>query len=201
VSHLVAVLDANVLVPENLGSFLATSAFTGLFTPVISLIAIDEVIRNFPIAENRMNNTKNAFASQIISLSTEQIASVSLKTSPEDAHIVAAAIATKANVIVTSDVALLQEVNELDELKVSALYPFEFLTLSAFGNPRAMKSSVELMTRMRKKPSPWTSKLVIQSLIDESKPWNAEFIRILERIVANEVLEPNPLYTKRLSDL
>jgi nitrate reductase beta subunit len=42
--RLIALIDANVLIPENLGSFLATCAYTGCITPV------GATLHSFPMA-------------------------------------------------------------------------------------------------------------------------------------------------------
>ena len=181
-----AVLDANVLIPENLGSFLATCAYTGCFTPVLSTLALDEVIRNFPIAKKRMRKMESAFAEYFVTPNPQLIASINLSKSPEDAHIVAAAITSSANVIVTNDSDLILEVNERTDLEFVALYPFEFLLSTIQQDSEKVCEAVKLTAQMRKKPNQWTTAQVIESLVDIGRPSNQEFIKYLTSVLAKD---------------
>lgn len=178
-TQVVAVLDANVLIPENLGSFLATCAYTGSFTPVLSTFAFNEVVRNFPIATNRMAKMESAFAEYFVTPTIQDIKQVELLNSPEDAHIVAAALVSHAQVIVTNDLAMAKEINSREDFKFEALCPFEFLVELSKTNAVAIRNAVDLMASMRKRPEQWTPVKVIDSLIDFNQPANPQFIQLL----------------------
>lgn len=181
-TRVVAVLDANVLIPENLGSFLATCAFTGAFTPVLSTFAFDEVIRNFPIAQNRLAKMETAFAEYIVTPTPQNIKLVKLSKSPEDAHIVAAAQLSKAQVIVTNDIALTREINAREDFEFEALSTNEFLLRLSQTSAVAIRDAVVLMASMRKRPEQWTPVKVIDSLTDFDQAANFQFIRLLNEM-------------------
>jgi predicted nucleic acid-binding protein len=178
-TQIVAVLDANVLIPETLGSFLATCAYTGAFTPVLSTLTLDEVVRNFPETKNRMSKMETAFAEYMLTPSSQSIGQVTLVSSPEDSHIVAAAQMSKAHVIVTNDLALTREVNNREDFEFSSLSSFEFLLLVAQKNDVEIRDAAELMASLRKRPAQWKPSKVIDSLIDLKQPANLQFIQIL----------------------
>jgi predicted nucleic acid-binding protein len=178
-TRIVAVLDANVLIPENLGSFLATCAYTGAFTPVLSTLAFDEVVRNFPVTKNRMAKMETAFADYMLTPTLQSIGQVTLMSSPEDSHIVAAAQISKAHVIVTNDIALTREVNGSKDFEFSALSSFEFLLLLAQTKDIEIRDALALMASLRKRPTQWTPSKVIDSLIDLNQPANRQLIQIL----------------------
>jgi len=182
----IAVLDSNVLIPENLGSFLATCAYTGSFTPVLSTFAFDEVVRNFPIANNRMAKMESAFAEYFVTPTIQEIKQVKLWNSPEDAHIVAAALISKAQVIVTKDLALTQEINAQEDFELKALSPFEFLVELSQTNAIAIRNAVALMASMRKRPEQWTPVKVIESLIDFDQLANSQFIQSLNEMFTGD---------------
>lgn len=178
-TRLVAVLDANVLIPENLGSFIATCAYTETFTPVLSAQILDEVARNFPSTQNRIQKMSEVFAQYFVSPSGFEISRIQLLKSPEDRHVVAAASLSKANVIVTSDVNLINEINSRADFEFTAQYPYEFLSILANEEPGPFREAVELVAHLRKRPTQWTVPKVIGSLKDIGKPWNQEFLGIL----------------------
>jgi predicted nucleic acid-binding protein len=180
--RVVAVLDANVLIPETLGSFLATCAYTGAFTPVLSTLALDEVVRNFPVTKNRMAKMEIAFADYMVTPSLQSIGQVTLMSSPEDSHILAAAQISKAHVIVTNDLALTREVNNREDFEFSALSSFEFLLLVIQTNGVEIRNAVELMASLRKRPTQWAPVNVIESLAEFEHPDNRQFINVLREM-------------------
>ncbi len=113
----VAAIDANLLVPIVACDFLLTAFEHGLFEPIVSSTVLDEVERNlledFPHVDpdglrKRVSHMRAALADQII----DSVASAGVveTINPKDRHVVAAALASEASVLVTADGALRAEI-------------------------------------------------------------------------------------------
>jgi predicted nucleic acid-binding protein len=109
----VAVLDANVLYPQWLRDLMLTLAAMGHYEPLWSAVIIDEmrrnVLRDHPdIDPGRFNEVtiaalRRAFPDAWVSVDDALIAE--MDNEPGDRHVLAAAVAGSANIIVTANTA------------------------------------------------------------------------------------------------
>lgn len=113
----VAVLDANLLVPIVACDFLLVAADLRLFEPIVSAAVLEEVERNliedFPHLDpsgllRRVKHMRAALADQTVD--TETIKGVPPTINSKDRHVVAAALAAEATIVVTNDQALRTEI-------------------------------------------------------------------------------------------
>ncbi len=113
----VVVLDANVLVPIVACDFLLTTFDLQLFEPIISSTVLDEVERNliedFPHLDpaglvRRVAHLRASLADQTIE--TGVLDGVPDTINTKDRHVIAAALAAEATVVVTNDNALRSEI-------------------------------------------------------------------------------------------
>ncbi len=105
----IAVLDADVLVPIIACDFLLTAFDHGIYEPVVSTTALDEVertlIEDFPrldpqATHNRVASMRAALEDQLVDVATGHVpAGINAK----DRHIVGAALQGEATLIVTND--------------------------------------------------------------------------------------------------
>lgn len=118
-SATVAALDADVLVPIVACDFLLTAFDLGLYEPVVSSTALEEVERNliedFPHVDpdrlrSRVAHMRAALADQIID--AEVITGIPTVINAKDRHVVAAAMAAEATIVVTNDAALRSEIRK-----------------------------------------------------------------------------------------
>ncbi|MGY6499851.1 MAG: PIN domain-containing protein [Acidimicrobiales bacterium] len=119
--RIVAVLDADVLVPIVACDFLLTAFDLGLFEPVVSAEVLAEVertlIENFPqldpaAIEHRVESMRVVLEDQTID--TSSVEGVPDRINAKDRHVVAAALAGEARVIVTNDGRLRSEIDASD---------------------------------------------------------------------------------------
>jgi predicted nucleic acid-binding protein len=105
-----AVLDACVLIPASLRDALLYPAVVGLYRPVWTEELLEEVTRNLPrlkrstpitpqSAQNMVQNLKRAFPGALVTDHTPLIGSMT--NNPKDRHILAAAVVSGAQTIVT----------------------------------------------------------------------------------------------------
>lgn len=113
----VVVLDANVLVPIVACDFLLTAFDLQLFEPIVSATVLQEVERTlteeFPHLEpggllRRVAHMRAALADQTID--TGMIDGLPDTINTKDRHVIAAALAAEATVVVTNDNALRSEI-------------------------------------------------------------------------------------------
>ena len=113
----VAALDADVLVPIIACDFLLTAFDHGLYEPVVSVIALDEVERtlndDFPnltadVVRFRVDAMRDALADQLIDPDPSDAPDA---INAKDRHVVAAALAGEAALLVSNDNALRQQVD------------------------------------------------------------------------------------------
>src|SRR5690606_2811865 len=107
--RLVAALDADVLVPILSGDFLLTAFDLGLYEPVVSTEAIVEAERNliedFPHLDparlrGRVGQMRDALDDHLVDPgSVDDLGALN----PKDRHVIAAALAGEASIVVTND--------------------------------------------------------------------------------------------------
>ncbi|MCL4291425.1 MAG: PIN domain-containing protein [Acidimicrobiia bacterium] len=119
--RLVAALDADVLVPILLCDFLLTAFDLGLYEPVVSTEAIAEVERNlvedFPRLDpedirRRVSQMRDALDDHLVDPGL--LDDVPGGINPKDRHVIAAALAGEASVVVTNDKRLRAEIEAAD---------------------------------------------------------------------------------------
>jgi predicted nucleic acid-binding protein len=153
--RLIALIDANVLIPENLESFLATCAYTGCITPVGATVVLEEVVRNQPNSRNRMKNMFDFFSNDIVQILPTEIDKIPTVVNRKDAHLVVAAEKSDSNFIITNDSALTVEVASGD-FEFVCIGPWEFLLLVAQAQPYSISAMVEEIAHKRRDPNQWT---------------------------------------------
>jgi hypothetical protein len=113
----VAALDADVLVPIIACDFLLTTFDHGLYEPVVSATALDEVERalsdDFPnltadAVRYRVDAMRDALADHVIDVDPNDAPDA---INAKDRHVVAAALVGEAAVLVANDNALRQQIN------------------------------------------------------------------------------------------
>lgn len=119
--RLVAALDADVLVPILSCDFLLTAFDLGLYEPVVSTEAIAEVERNliddFPHLDpdslrRRVGQMRDALEDHLVDPgSLDDVPEV---INPKDRHVIAAALAGEASIVVTDDKRLRAETESAD---------------------------------------------------------------------------------------
>lgn len=119
--RLVAALDADVLVPILSCDFLLTAFDLGLYEPVVSTEAVAEVERNliedFPHLDpaglrRRVGQMRKALDAQLIDPGS--VDDVPEAINPKDRHVIAAALAGEAAIVVTNDKRLRAETATAD---------------------------------------------------------------------------------------
>lgn len=119
--RLVAALDADVLVPVLTCDFLLTAFDLGLYEPVVSTEAIAEVERNlieeFPQLDpvslrRRVRHMRDALDDHLVHPGL--LDGVPEAINPKDRHVIAAALAGEASIVVTDDKRLRAETEDAD---------------------------------------------------------------------------------------
>lgn len=135
-ADLVAVLDANVLYPQWLRDVVLTLAATGYFDPIWSDRIIAEMRRNVlanhpAIDPQRFDDTtiaalRTTFPDAWVDVPDELVAD--MDNAPEDRHVLAAAIAADAHLIVTANTSDFRSPRFVETGRVAVEDPSTFLT-------------------------------------------------------------------------
>lgn len=119
--RLVAALDADVLVPILSCDFLLTAFDLGLYEPVVSAEAMTEVertlIEDFPHLDpaslrRRVGQMRDALEDHLVD--PGPLGDVPEIINPKDRHVIAAALAGEAGIVVTNDARLRAETEHAD---------------------------------------------------------------------------------------
>jgi predicted nucleic acid-binding protein len=153
--RLIALIDANVLIPVVIGDLLVTLAACGGFTAVLSPVVLEEVVRNQPNSRNRMKNMFDFFSNDIVQILPTEIDKIPTVVNRKDAHLVVAAEKSDSNFIITNDSALTVEVASGD-FEFMCIGPWEFLLLVAQAQPYSISAMVEEIAHKRRDPNQWT---------------------------------------------
>ncbi|MDP8969604.1 MAG: PIN domain-containing protein [Actinomycetota bacterium] len=145
---LVAVLDANVLYPQWLRDVLLTLAAMGYFDPAWSDQIIDEMRRNVlsdhpEIDRRRFEDTTIAalratFPDAWLGVPDELV--TQMDNAPEDRHVLAAAVAAGAQLVVTANTSDFNSPRFVDTGQVAIEQPSVFLTTVLEDHPDLMAS-------------------------------------------------------------
>lgn len=169
-ARLVAVLDADVLVPI-LSCDLLLSAFEhDLFQPVVTSKILTEVQRTLigdfahldPAALTR-RATQVAHALRFHTLSDPTITGAVEGVNQKDRHVVAAALAAKANVVVTNDKRLRRETNGLGR-SPRATTADGFMVALDKASPEGVDAALDAMVAKRVR-RPTTKPELVEQLI------------------------------------
>jgi predicted nucleic acid-binding protein len=130
------VLDANVLYPQWLRDVLLTLAALGYYDPLWSQQIIDEMRRNVlgdhrDIDPQHFDDTtiaalRRAFPAAWVEVPGKLVAE--MDNTPEDRHVLAAAVAAGAQMVVTANTAHFRSPRYVDSGQIEVLDPAAFLT-------------------------------------------------------------------------
>ncbi|MGQ0432947.1 MAG: hypothetical protein ACT452_11155 [Microthrixaceae bacterium] len=159
-STLVAVLDADVLVPI-LSCDLLLSAFDAdLYRPVVTATILDEVERNLIAAFTHLDpvalRSRVAQVAAALSLHTYgagDVTGVAVATvNRKDRHVAAAALAHGADLVVSNDRRLRREINALDQ-PLQAVTGDEFAQQLLADQPDGIDAVIDaLVAKRRRRP-------------------------------------------------
>ncbi|MFI7574149.1 PIN domain-containing protein [Micromonospora sp. NPDC049497] len=142
---IVAVLDACVLVPSVLADTLLRCAEQDLYRPLWTRAILDEVRRNLPPsalgakAERRVEVMRDYFPEAMVSGYEHLIAEMT--NDPKDRHVLAAAVAADAEVIVTANLRDFPD-HALAPYAIEVLHPDDFLCMLLEDDPERIADIV-----------------------------------------------------------
>ncbi|MFF3854970.1 PIN domain-containing protein [Micromonospora sp. NPDC002575] len=142
---IVAVLDACVLVPSVLADTLLRCAEQELYRPLWTRAILDEVRRNLPPsvlgvkAERRVEVMREHFPNALVSGYERLVAEMT--NDPKDRHVLAAAVAADADVIVTANLRDFPD-HALAPYAIEALHPDDFLCMLLEDDPERITDVV-----------------------------------------------------------
>jgi predicted nucleic acid-binding protein len=154
------VLDACVMLPQNLNNVLLTFAEDGLFVPVWTDTLLDEVqtnlVKKFDVAatqaEHRISQMRQAFPFAADEAAGYQRLIPAMTNHRKDRHVLAAAVASRAALIVTADFRGFPA-DALEPFGVEAVHPDEFLLDQLdLDRGRVLASLDRLVARNRQAP-------------------------------------------------
>lgn len=148
----VAFLDANVLVPHVRGDALLTAAALGLYEPALSSHVITEARRHLHgNGLRRIDMAAEYFADRFVTGYENAIPNMRLPRTPEDRHVLAAALAAGATFVVTDETDLATDVNAL-RLGLTAVTADGFLSHLDMLTPGVLDVIADAMAVRRRKP-------------------------------------------------
>ncbi|MFB9235496.1 PIN domain-containing protein [Plantactinospora siamensis] len=142
---IVAVLDACVLVPSVLADTLLRCAEQDLYRPIWTVAILEEVRRNLPPsalgakAERRVEVMRDFFPEAMASGYEQFIPG--LTNDPKDRHVLAAAVAADAEVIVTANLRDFPE-RALAPFAIEAVHPDDFLCMLLADAPERVANII-----------------------------------------------------------
>lgn len=156
--RLAAVLDANVLYPQWLRDVMLTLAAMGYFDPVWSQTIIDEMRRNVladhpDIAPDRFDAVtiaalRQAFPDAWVHVDPALIAQ--MDNAPGDRHVLATAVASRAQMVVTANITDLQSARWVDSGRIVIETPSTFLTTVLDDHQDLMADALYELARRRR---------------------------------------------------
>ncbi len=173
-----AVLDANVLYPAPIRDFLLTLATTGIYRAKWTEQIHDEWMRNLlinrPDLEGKLNRTREAMnlIPDCLVTGYESLIEGLELPDPDDRHVLAAAIRSGAQTIVTNNLKDFPS-SALDQYGVEALHPDEFLDYQ-FGLRSDLVIKAAKVQRARLKNPPKTPEEFLERLAAQGLVVTAE---------------------------
>jgi predicted nucleic acid-binding protein len=155
------VLDANVLYPQWLRDVMLTLAAMGYYDPIWSVEIIDEmrrnVLRDHPeIDPQHFDDTtiaalRRAFPAAWVEMPDELVAE--MNNTPEDRHVLAAAVAAGAHMVVTANAAHFRSARFVDSGHITVLDPAAFLVVVLEEHQELMAAVLEHLASNRRRVS------------------------------------------------
>lgn len=144
-----AVLDANVLYPFSLRDTLLRLAELELYTPLWSERILEEMRRNLverqiteDQAERIVSAMRGAFEEADVDLAEIERLEPAMTNDPKDRHVLAAAVASGSEVVVTFNLDDFQDA-ACEPLGVEAVHPDDFLIDLHDLNPEGVRAALE----------------------------------------------------------
>lgn len=158
-SSFLVLLDACVLYPASLRDTLIRAGRAGFYQPYWTDQILDEAVRNLikdgrvtkTQAEHLISQMKKALPAATIPLANYASLIPAMENDPGDRHVLAAAVANKVQVIVTSNLKHFPD-SVLEKYNVEAQSPDEFLVYQSDFNPQLMAAILEEQAKNLKKP-------------------------------------------------
>ena len=180
-----AVLDANVLYPFSLRDILLRLAERELFDVYWSERILDEMVRNLVAdgrgsqeqIENLAAQMRAIFPSAIVDGDVVADLEPAMRNDPKDRHVLAAAVASGAQVVVTQDLGDFPD-DACAVHGIEAQHPDQFLTHLFHLLPEVVVEEIHRQARELRKPPHTASELV--DLLADVAPTFAQLLR--ERI-------------------
>lgn len=152
------VLDACALIPIRLATTLLWLAEADLFTPLWSEQILDEVQRNLPgvggispaAAERRVSAMRDGFGAESMVEGHEYLID-SMQCHPKDRHVLAAAVAAKADTLVTFNLRDFPP-DSASEHGIQAIHPEQFLLRLLTEHPREVTAALESEVSALRRP-------------------------------------------------
>lgn len=170
-SNFIAILDACVLYPAPVRDLLLSLADTGLYKPKWSSLIQDEWSRNLLLNRPDLNQSQldktiqamnMAFPDSNVENFESLITSISLPD-PDDRHVVAAAIQSKADVVVTYNLKHFPK-SVTEEYNIKIQHPDIFLCNVFDLHPeKAKQAFIKMVKRLKKPPKSYSDVLEILS--------------------------------------
>lgn len=159
-ADLAAVLDACVLIPASLRDALLYPAVVGLYQPVWTEEILEEVTRNLPTlkrstpvtpqsAQNMVQDLKRAFPGALVTDHTPLIDSMT--NDPKDRHVLAAAVVSGAQIIVTINLKDFSRTS-LVPFHIEAQHPDGFLSHLFELDPDRMRQAIMMHVEKLRNP-------------------------------------------------
>jgi len=157
------VIDASVLYAEPVRSFLLWVAAEGGFVPLWTERILDETRSNLLTREaltteqwSRLSDAMcEAFPDATIDQAAVDALAQSMPNHEKDRHVLAAAVVSNADVVVTSNLRHFQPF-DLEPLSKRALSPDELLCEVLAADPFSALGAVQLQASVMHNPRPWT---------------------------------------------
>ena len=150
-----AVLDANVLIPARLRDILLTVAEAGSYVPLWSSEILAEVRRHLPEGMDEsakdalVREMSNAFPDALVTWPHSIELEVRLPINDKDRHVVATALRARADVVVTNDKGLREEIERATDLGIDAQNPDVFLSYAVGARPEGVATALTRMANAR----------------------------------------------------
>ncbi|WP_415394214.1 PIN domain-containing protein (plasmid) [Rhodococcus globerulus] len=200
------VLDACVMLPQNLNNLLLTLAHDDLFTPVWSADLLDEVERNLvqkfktteSQAAHRVTKMRCAFphAEDYCAGYLEVIDSMT--NHPKDRHVLAAAVISRAALIVTANLKDFPS-ESLSTYGIEAVHPDEFLLDQLDLDPNRVLAAMTMVAQRNQFPPQtlWELRVALQSLTPR---FAAAVEELTEPVAAFEIVDAAELEERHFAE-
>lgn len=189
------VLDACVMIPQNLNNLLLTLADHELFTPVWSDELLDEVQRNLvdkigmmaERADRRIAAMRRAFPHAADHSSGYLELRDAMKNDPKDRHVLAAAVASNAQLIVTANIRDFPA-SACDPYGVVAVHPDDFLLDQLDLDPQRVIAAISDLIGRNQRP-PRTMSEFVDAVRSTTPRFGAALQAMLQPVPLLEIVD------------